>query len=469
MNTDIVRKSFVKWKNETIIHIEILKGGASKRINYKIVTDNNKYIATYNENKKEAEFFIYLTEIFKKKGFNVPEIYYYDKINNIYFQEYLGDNVLHNHLNKIKNETYHYNIYKKIIQDLIKFQIECKDIIDYSKSCERSVFDDVNIKWDLNYFKYCFIKLAYIDCDEEKLENEFNNLTNYLLSSNNGFFMYRDFQTRNIIEKNGKYYYIDYQGCRKGPLQYDLASLLYSSRCNIDYEKRDKLVDYYLSLLKKLYSIIKVENKEFKQLFYGYSLLRSLQILGAYGYRGLYEQKSNFIKLIKTIANNVIYVTNKIPINLPEIKSIAEKIINSSYIDEQIKLKMLTVSIYSFSYKRGYPYDITGNGGGFVFDCRFLNNPGRYEEYSNINGNNKEVENFFNGDKQIEEFINNTTKIVINAIETYKKREFTNLYVAYGCTGGQHRSVYCANQLFKQLSTIDDIVVKITHTELNKN
>ncbi|MCF0209899.1 MAG: phosphotransferase [Bacteroidales bacterium] len=324
-----------------------------------------------------------------------------------------------------------------------------------------------SIQWDLNYFKYYFLKLAGISFDEEALENDFAVLQNYLLSCDTDYFLYRDFQSRNIMLSDDEVYFIDFQGGRKGALQYDIASLLYDAKANITPETRQNLYDFYLNELRKH---IPFDEQDFTDHFHAYIYIRIMQAMGSYGYRGYFEKKVHFLKSIPFALRNLEYLENNVslPIELPTLHKVFKQLIHSTKLlalnNEQ---KKLTVTIKSFSYKKGYPHDVSGNGGGFVFDCRALPNPGRLQEFKSLTGMDKPVQDYLKNDEQVVFFLENVEKIVRQSIDNYLQRGFTNLSVYFGCTGGQHRSVYSAEYLAKSLSQNTDLNVIINHIEQN--
>jgi hypothetical protein len=320
--------------------------------------------------------------------------------------------------------------------------------------------------WDLNYFKYYFLKLSKIPFDEQKLEDDFEKFTRFLLSTDRDYFLYRDFQSRNVMLVDGIPYFIDYQGGRKGALQYDIASLLYDAKADIPQEVRDHLLETYMSTLN---SMIDFDRQSFLEFYYGYVFIRIMQALGAYGFRGFYERKSHFLKSVPyAIRNLEILLHNvKLPVEIPALTDAWSRLIRSTYLRQLGDADLgLIVRIQSFSYKRGIPWDEKGHGGGFVFDCRALPNPGRYPEYVNSTGSDKDVIDFLKKEEDVSHFLTHVFEIIDQAVLSYQKRNFTDLMIAFGCTGGQHRSVYCSNQLSKYIKEKHNIDVEVRHREL---
>jgi hypothetical protein len=281
--------------------------------------------------------------------------------------------------------------------------------------------------------------------------------------------MYRDFQSRNIMIKDGELYFIDFQGGRKGPLHYDVASLLWSARANVPFAEREELLNFYITELK---SYIEINEEEFQSQYYGFVLIRILQTLGAYGYRGFYERKDHFLKSIPFAIDNLEWLieTQKVNIKCDELFFALAQLIKSDLREKfaDKKTDQLKISVTSFSYKQGIPYDASGNGGGYVFDCRAIHNPGRYEEYKLLTGKDEEVINFLEGKSDVEKFLKEIWKLILMSVKDYQQRGFKNLMINFGCTGGQHRSVYCAEKTAKYLRTKPDLIVDLKHTELDK-
>ena len=480
-----LKKLFEDWADEEVLDIIPLIQSGSYRSYYRITGKEKTAIGVFNPDKKENRAFIPFTKHFLKKGLNVPKLYNTYLKENIYLLEDLGDTTLFSLIEnkkspaKSSNEIIEY--YKQALQHLIRFQIDGGKGLDYSICYPRKKFDRQSILWDLNYFKYYFLKLAKVPFDEQKLEDDFKTFSDILLSADSKYFMYRDFQSRNILIKNAEPYFVDYQGGRKGPLQYDVASILFQAKVNLPQELRDQLLTYYLNELSKR---VKVNRIEFKKYFYPFVLIRILQTLGAYGFRGYYEKKSHFLLSIPYALKNLQWLSDKnlIPQNLTELKKVAALILSNGKLftlQSPISEQKLKVTINSFSYREGIPNDFTGNGGGFVFDCRSLKNPGRNIEFKDRTGLDEDVINYLNENGNVKEFLNSIYTLVESSINNYIQRDFKNLMVNFGCTGGQHRSVYCAEELAKHIknkfsagggSTYGgDVLVEVNHTQLNQN
>jgi len=319
--------------------------------------------------------------------------------------------------------------------------------------------------WDLNYFKYYFLKLAKIPFNEQELEDDFQKFCDFLLSTERDYFLYRDFQSRNVMVVDGEPWFIDYQGGRKGALQYDLSLLLYDAKADIPQEVRNRLLERYLDQLSAL---IPVNRDKFLQFYHGYVFIRIMQALGAYGFRGFYERKEHFLKSVPYAIKNLEMLLHQaeLPLELPALTKVWSGLVRSTFLrqfgDAQLRT---TVRIQSFSYRRGIPVDEKGHGGGFVFDCRLLPNPGRFKKYKQLTGADKEVIDFLDKEQEVTDFLGNTIRIIEQMVHNYQQRNFTDIMVAFGCTGGQHRSVYCANYLAEYLNKNFDIDVELRHRE----
>lgn len=464
-----LKKLFKDFFGENPGKIVPLPVSGSARNYYRLTSAKNRGVGVYYENPKENLAFIQFSKHFRKIGLNVPEILADNVKRNIYLISDLGDTTLYSHL--IKTRTANdfprelIDLYKQSIEDLIRFQVGGTKGFNFELCYPRSAFDKQSMMWDLNYFKYYFLKLADIDFHEQDLENDFNTLTQFLLGAGQDYFLYRDFQSRNIMIKDSELYYIDYQGGRKGPLHYDIASLLYDAKADLTPEIRDELLDHYIETASK---IVEISREEFIKYFYGFVFIRIMQAMGAYGYRGFYERKDHFLKSVPFVLRNLRWLlqNKKMPVSLPALDDCFEQILNSEKLKkfgEESKSEKLTVVINSFSYKKGLPNDYSGNGGGFMFDCRSLPNPGRLDEYKLLTGRDKPVIEYLSEKKEVDEFLSKVYSIVDSSVQNYIERGFLNLMVNFGCTGGQHRSVYCAENLYKHLEKIKSIEVILNH------
>jgi len=462
---DLYRKRF----GDENVNVEALPPSGSYREYLRLTSPNFKAIGTWNEDEKENNAFIEFSKHFREKGIKVPEIYDYIPSECIYLQEDLGNETLFSFLSQVREfEGFSdkiIRIYRKVVKELPKIQIIAGKDLNYDFCYPRKAFDRQSMMWDLNYFKYYFLKLAKIPFNEQLLEDDYTTFTDYLLKAESDFFMFRDFQSRNIMMLYDEPWFIDYQGGRQGALQYDLASLLYDSKADIPQLVREGLMEDYLDELEKIYS---VDRNEFKQYFYGYVLIRMMQAMGAYGFRGFYEKKEHFLKSIPFALENLQIVLGKIdlPIKMPELIKVLKSLSDSETLKKiASKQAVLNISITSFSYKKGYPIDLSGNGGGFVFDCRSVRNPGRYDKYKSLTGKDEAVIRFFEEDTDMEDFLAPVFSIVERSVEKYIERGFTHLSVSFGCTGGQHRSVYSAERMGTYLRNKYPVRVVIHHRE----
>ena len=456
MTEDILRRLFEQRMGEQAREMLPLAANGSNRRYWRMMGEKHRCIAAYNADVEENEAFYYYSLALREKAIRVPELYVIGNDRMHYLQQDLGDTTLYGMLldkrrlgGGFDNEMLMH--YKQVLTDLAEMQVAGRNM-DFSIAYPRSDFDAQSIQWDLNYFKYYFLKLRYIPFDEELLEKDFHIFTQYLLEADCSYFMYRDFQSRNIMMVDGQPYYIDYQGGRRGAAQYDVASLLYSSKSDLAEPIRQELLIHYLGCLAQREPI---DRQRWCQLFYGYGLVRMMQALGAYGYRGYYERKDYFLSSIPLAIRNLKQVVNDhpLPIELPHLQQVWQRIVDSVESSlPSITATGLTVTVTSFSYKKGMPQDVSGNGGGYVFDCRALPNPGRYAEYRCYTGKERPVIEFLEGDEAVEQFLSGVQQLVGPSIKKYLERNFTSLTVAFGCTGGQHRSVYCAERLAKWIT-----------------
>ena len=457
-----------EWSGSVPKKISAIPQSGSNRKYFRVKTNGLSAVVAYNPDIRENEAFTSFTHHFFSKGLPVPKLLYQSEDDPFYIVEDLGDDNLYKLLISRPSSSLDYQLsdyYKEALRELVGFQLDGHEGLDYTLCYPRAEFDEQSIQWDLNYFKYYYLKLANIHFDEQKLEEDYQLLINLLMTADRNFFMFRDFQSRNIMIHEGKLHFIDYQGGRKGPLQYDVASLLYQAKARIPENTRVELLSYYLDELEKRMS---VDRKQFIKLYYAFVFIRTLQVLGAYGYRGFFERKSHFIESIPFAINNLTEILPKLEFlaEMPELKNSIDQIIHHHQSKQNYyNGHKLLVSITSFSYKKGIPEDTSGNGGGFVFDCRAIHNPGRYKEYQKLTGKDREVIDFFAKEPEMHRFIEDSFKLVDAAVQKYISRKFTHLQVNFGCTGGQHRSVYCAENLAWHLNEKFDVDILLTHRE----
>jgi aminoglycoside/choline kinase family phosphotransferase len=469
-HTDILRGLFYEWAPDQGIEILPLPQAGSYRQYYRITGQHKHAIGVYSPDKSETQAFITFTNHFRQLGLNVPEIYVSDIERDCYLVSDLGDTSLLDHLEQNRKngvpsqETYGY--YKKAVAELPRFQIDaCKDL-NFSVCYPSGEFDGRSMRWDLNYFKYYFLRLLKIQFNEAALENDFDRLIVYLLQSGNTYFMYRDFQARNIMIQEDKPWFIDYQGGRRGPLQYDLASLLFQVKASLPYTFREEMLQWYLENLKKYISI---DEKKFVDDYYGFVLIRLLQVMGAYGFRGYFERRAHFLQSIPYAIENLRWLLQNIKfrIELPELMRALQEIAKTEItLPVLAEAGTLTVAVNSFSFKNGPPPDYSGNGGGFIFDCRALPNPGRYDHYKKFTGLDESVIQYLDREPGVGKFLQNVFKIMDQSILEYQRRGFSHLQVNFGCTGGQHRSVFCASRLAAYLEETYSLKVVTYHQEM---
>jgi aminoglycoside/choline kinase family phosphotransferase len=454
--------------------VDPLPPSGSPRLYFRLSGNGQTAIGTYNPDQKENAAFLGFSQHFKAKGLPVPQILGVQSQTGVYLQEDLGTTALYDLLPGSEGAFSEdlVALYERSLEHLGTLQIEGGKGLDYSLCYPRAAFDKQSMLWDFNTFKYYFLRLSGLHFDEQALEEEIHQFMDYLLTADTTHFIFRDFQSRNIMVKDGQPWFIDYQGGRKGALQYDLASLLYQAKANLPDTLRTHLLEHYLNHIEKYKQ---VDRPAFTGYFYAYVLMRTIQVLGTYGYRGIYERKAHFLKSIPFALQNIksLFVNNRISLFLPTLQDTLMRLAAldrfKPFDQEKGANSKLTVKVNSFSYKRGgIPGDKSGNGGGFVFDCRFLNNPGRYEPYRKLTGRDESVKQFLRHKSQMPDFLNDVYRIVDEAVENYIERGFSSLMVNFGCTGGQHRSVYAADSLAKHLEEKYNVSVVLHHIEQEK-
>lgn len=474
-----IQNLFESWAGQAPTHTEVLAPSGSDRRYFRLKTTETSTIAAYNANREENEAFLYFSQHFRNLGIAVPKIYAEKLDESIYLQEDLGNQSL---LNALITEREQLGIpfpenveffYKEALKKLAFLQIKGGAGLDYQKCFPTSVFNQQSMLWDCNQFKYWYLQPAQIQFNESDLEADFQDLTAYLMQASQDYFMFRDFQARNIMIHQNELYFIDYQGGRKGPLQYDVASLLFQAKAAIPHTTRSKLLDYYLDEVETL---IPLERKAFKNYYYGFVLLRTMQVLGAYGFKGYYQRKAHFLTSIPFALRNLQWWVESVdfPLEIPHLRLLFERILQAAAAQplvQQPKLpkERLKLQMSSFSYKRGLPEDKSGgHGAGFVFDCRSIHNPGRYEAYKKLSGLDQEVKTFFWEDGEMEKFLKPIFETLRQAVKKYLDRGFTDLGINFGCTGGQHRSVYAleaAVKFLKQEFGEASLDIRIEHRE----
>ena len=465
-----IKALFQSFSKAKVKNIYKLAQSGSDREYFRIEADNENYIATHNQHIKENKTFLYFSNHFKQCHCPVPDIYTVNKKRSIYIQQDFGDNSLLSVLEQKGQVKEVYSLFQKSLQALATLQINGDKNLDYEQCITSKEFGKQAIVSDLLYFKYYFLDTLKIPYDKEKLIDNFEALSTYLSHADHKFFMFRDFQSRNIMIQNDDVHFIDYQGGMKGALQYDVASLLWQAKAELSDEWKNKLLNYYMDCVEDVLQN-KIDRNRFESQYNGYVLIRLLQVLGAYGFRGLFERKAHFLSSIPLALRNLKwFLENKqIGIGLNEFERLLKLVVDDKIIDSFEPIKAtpetpLAVSINSFSYKKGIPIDTSDNGGGFVLDCRAILNPGRIEEYKKLSGLDKEVKTFLEQQTEMPAFLNSVYDLVDISVTDYLKRGFDHLQINFGCTGGQHRSVYAAEALARHLKNKYGVKVNLLHT-----
>jgi len=471
---DVLKQLFEKHFHTPVERMQPVQGelGGSGRKIFRLMTERISAIGILYGVREENIAFLEFSRHFKKHGLPVPEIYADDLDQGAYLEEDLGDTSLFELLSENRNggaiTSQAIQAYRKAIGILPRFQVEAARDLNYKICYPRGSFDRQSINWDLNYFKYYFLRLASIPFSEQALEDDFSRLTKFLLSAPRDYFLYRDFQSRNIMLRDGQPYFLDYQGGRKGALQYDVASLLFDAKADLPPELRQQLLDHYLETLQVF---VDIKPAAFMQHYYAYVYIRIMQALGAYGFRGFYERKVHFLQSVPYALKNLRWLLHNVtlPIALPTLNEAFHSMLASEKLQKLASdADSLVVRIYSFSFHRGLPRDESGNGGGFVFDGRSLPNPGREERFKNLTGKDAPVIDYLNQQESVHQFLASVMTLVDASVNNYQQRGFKNLMVSFGCTGGQHRSVYLAEQVAKRLRERAGVEVIVRHRELER-
>ncbi len=471
---ELIEELFHSFSSDKITGIEKLPKSGGDRIYYRITTDTKSYIAAHNLNIKENSTFLYFTKQFNNIQAPVPQIYVVSSDSTLYLQEDFGAQCLLDILERKGYTEPVKELYKKTLKALAQLQVKADADLDYNECITSKEFGKQAILSDLLYFKYYFLDTLKLPYDKEKLGDDFEALSSYLNHADHKYFMFRDFQSRNVMIKKEEPYFIDYQGGMKGALQYDVASLLWQAKADLSDEWKKELLQYYIDCVEVELGQT-VDRTRFVSQYNGYVLIRLLQVLGAYGFRGLFERKAHFLTSIPLALQNLraFLLHNKMGIAVPEFDRILSLIVEDDIVHRFQPIKAtaetpLVVSIKSFSFlKSGYPKNESDNGGGFVFDCRGILNPGRIEEHKKETGRDKPVQDYLVDKTRMEEFLAGVFSTVDISVEDYIKRNFEVLEVNFGCTGGQHRSVYAADALARHLKNKYGVKTVVKHIEQN--
>jgi aminoglycoside/choline kinase family phosphotransferase len=474
---EVLKRLFEQHFHSPIERVQPLQGqlGGSGRKIIRLSSEKLSAIGILYDVRDENVAFLEFSRHFRRHGLPVPEIYAEDLSHGAYLEEDFGSTTLFEFLSDHRNGATiapeAVEAYRKVVAVLPRFQVEAGRDLNYKVCYPRASFDRQSIAWDLNYFKYYFLRLAGIPFNEQALERDFSRLTKVLLSASRDYFLYRDFQSRNIMLRKSlnedQPFFLDYQGGRKGALQYDIASLLYDAKADLPPDLRQQLLDHYLDSLS---GFLDLDRSAFMQYYYAYVYVRIMQALGAYGFRGFYERKEHFLQSVPYALKNIRWLLHNVelPVALPTLMEAFKSVVASDKLQgltAASEPERLTVRVFSFSFHRGLPRDETGNGGGFVFDGRSLPNPGREERFKTLTGKDAAVMDYLNQQESVHQFLANAISLVDASVTMYQRRGFKHLMVSFGCTGGQHRSVYLAEQLAKHLRGKDGVDVVVHHRE----
>jgi aminoglycoside/choline kinase family phosphotransferase len=498
-------KLFQQYCGEVPATTEKLAGAGSNRQYYRLTDSRGRaIIGVQGTSKDENHAFVYLARHFAHRQLPVPKVLAVSDDEMCYLQEDLGSMSLFDALRGGREAGGRYNQKEKqllveTIRQLPNIQIRGARGLDWNNCYPQPEFDVDSVLFDLNYFKYCFLKPVDIDFHELKLEANFRLFAKDLTSEPSDSFLYRDFQARNVMLcKDGSPYFIDFQGGRKGPFYYDLASFLWQASAKYSHKLRRELVYEYYNSLRNYIEV--PAPRHFVQRLSLFVLFRTLQVLGAYGFRGYFERKQHFLdsippaiqnlrELVKLDAFPYPYMMDllrrltQLPQFAPKEEPVAERADGYKTTESDIYKAHpkdgpatfskydgkgpLVVRIFSFSYRKGIPEDESGNGGGYVFDCRSTHNPGRYEPYKQLTGLDEPVIRFLEDDGEILTFLDSIYKLADAHVARYIQRGFTSLMFSFGCTGGQHRSVYSAQHLAEHIHEKFGIEVRVCHREQN--
>lgn len=464
---DQLKQLFKEYSGQEAVSMEELTSSGSNRRYFRIKGGDISIIGVIGTCREENNAFISLSGHFLEKGLKVPHVLAVSGDRLRYIQEDLGDDQLYRMVSRGRESgeysTYECRLLCRAMEMLPHIQFKGAEDLDWSVCYPEPAFNERLVMFDLNYFKYCFLKATGLEFNEVRLQDDFDRMKDDIMENMGETFMYRDFQARNIMVKDGEPYFIDFQGGRKGPIYYDVASFVWQARSRYPESLRKELVRTYLQSLK---SYMDISEEDFNSRLRLFVLFRTLQVLGAYGFRGYFEKKPHFLGSVPYAMSNLRKLLREPFTEYPYLNEVLDKLTRLPQLNEMPQDKRLEVKVFSFAYKKGIPADNSGNGGGYVFDCRAVNNPGKYEHYRQFTGLDPEVIKFLEDDGEITDFLAQVYSLVDFHVKTFIERKFTHLQVSFGCTGGQHRSVYCAEHLAKHLSDKFDIKVTLCHREL---
>lgn len=462
---------FKRYTGKDPEHVEEMQLNVSTRKYFRFTYGDHSLIGTYSPNERESRAFLYLADHLRSSGVAVPQVLDRSDDGMFYLQEDLGRDRFHERITGRTGEALSdefRQIYHAIISRMLKMQFEGDRGLDYSMAYPRAAFDRQAIKWDLNHFKYYFLIPSGIAMDEQELEESFDAYASSVEAILPKGFMMRDLQSRNVMIQEGEPRFIDFQGGRKGPIHYDIASLIIEPKARLQPADRKELLEFYYTGLK---GYARVDWDSFQTDFYRVALIRQLQALGTYGLRGQMERKTLFQQSIPGGLKNIEWLLTEAGDGVfPDyLETILRKMVElKAQYHAGGKSKQFTVRVTSFSYRRSYPDDLTGNGGGFVYDCRFLTNPGRVEEIKGFNGLEQPVIDFLEEKGEVTPFLEGVQKQIATVIESYKQRGYTDLSLAFGCTGGKHRSVFSARAIARWCRDLPGVSVVEIHRELGR-
>lgn len=454
--------------------LEMPADGSTRQYFRMVAPGGHTAVGAIGPDHHENRAFLSFARSFRSIGLPVPEIYAEDQEAGVWVEEDLGDVTLFRALTTARlaapDEEFPreaLELYRRALDVLPRFQVEGHRVVDYGLAYPRQAFDERSIRWDLNYFKYHFLKLAQIPFHEQDLEDDFGRLTAILLEADDDYFLYRDFQSRNIMIRGGEPWFIDFQGGRRGALQYDVASLLFDAKANLPWPVREELLEHYLETLA---GFVRVRHNLFRRQFVAFVLIRQMQALGAYGYRGFFERKRRFLESVPFAARNLEGLLERgLPWSLPELERVFHRIVERWARPPRAGegASKLRVLVQSFSFRNGYPPDEEGHGGGFVFDCRALPNPHERPDLRDLTGEASQVVDFMEASGRVQEFWENVRGMVELQVEEYVQRGYDSLTVSFGCTGGKHRSVFMASKLAAYLrERYPHVGVRLVHRAL---